>query len=222
MRGHFMAVTNQQIQFTYIADGTTTVFPFSCRVILESDLFVSVDDFKATNYTIQGLNSDDGGNVVFDTAPASGSTVLILRDVELKRETEYQTNGDFLAKTVNRDFDRLWMAIQGVCGWFKRALQYPLGGKNYDAENRKIENLADPEDKQDAATKQFVNSEDEKVKEYVNDLINSGLGGAITSLEHGFFMLSVNAEGHLILTHNDNEPAPPFAIVNGRLIYKID
>lgn len=149
-----MEVTNHKTQFTYIADGTTTVFPFSFRLILESDLFVSVDDIKATNYTIQGLNSDDGGNVVFDTAPASGSTVLILRDIEFKRETEYQT----LAKSVNRDFDRIWMAIQDGLGGFKRALQYSVDGKNYDAENRKIENLADPVNNQDAVNLQTMQS----------------------------------------------------------------
>ena len=44
---------------------------------------------------------------------------------------------------------------------------------------------------------------------------------AITELNPGMFALSVNAEGHLILTHNDNEPAPPLSIQDGKLIYTI-
>ena len=44
---------------------------------------------------------------------------------------------------------------------------------------------------------------------------------AITELSPGMFALSVNAEGHLILTHNDNEPAPPLSIQDGKLIYTI-
>lgn len=44
----------------------------------------------------------------------------------------------------------------------------------------------------------------------------------ITNLNPGMFMLSVNNNGNLLLTHNDNEPAPPMKIVNGRLIYTID
>lgn len=44
---------------------------------------------------------------------------------------------------------------------------------------------------------------------------------AITDLSPGLFGLSVNAEGHLILTHNDNEPAPPLSIQDGKLIYTI-
>ena len=29
-------------------------------------------------------------------------------------------------------------------------------------------------------------------------------------------------DGHLIVTHNDNEPAPPLSIRDGHLIYTID
>ena len=46
-------------------------------------------------------------------------------------------------------------------------------------------------------------------------------GAAITDLSSVLFGLSVNAEGHLILTHNDNEPAPPLSIQDGKLIYTI-
>lgn len=44
----------------------------------------------------------------------------------------------------------------------------------------------------------------------------------ITSLSPGYFGLSVDGAGHLILTHNDNEPQPPLSIMDGRLIYVID
>lgn len=43
----------------------------------------------------------------------------------------------------------------------------------------------------------------------------------ITSLNPGFFAMSVNSDGHLIMTHNDNEPQPPLSVEAGRLIYKI-
>lgn len=44
---------------------------------------------------------------------------------------------------------------------------------------------------------------------------------AVTSLAPGMFAMSVNQDGHLILTHNDNEPTPPFSVKNGHLIYTI-
>ena len=43
----------------------------------------------------------------------------------------------------------------------------------------------------------------------------------VTDLNPGYFAMGVNNEGHLILTHNDNEPAPPLSIQDGRLIYTI-
>lgn len=45
--------------------------------------------------------------------------------------------------------------------------------------------------------------------------------GITTSLNPGFFNLSVASDGHLYLTHNDNEPAPPLTIRDGHLIYTI-
>ena len=50
---------------------------------------------------------------------------------------------------------------------------------------------------------------------------DEGNPGVITELSPGLFGLSVNEEGHLILTHNDNEPAPPLSIQDGNLIYTI-
>ena len=47
-------------------------------------------------------------------------------------------------------------------------------------------------------------------------------GSAVAmTLAPGMIAMRVNEEGHLILTHNDNEPAPPLSIVNGRLVYTI-
>ena len=50
---------------------------------------------------------------------------------------------------------------------------------------------------------------------------NDGVA-VITQIAPGMFALAVNSDGHLILSHNDNEPTPPLKIVNGRLVYTID
>ena len=49
-----------------------------------------------------------------------------------------------------------------------------------------------------------------------------GNNGVVTQLDPGMFGMHVDEDGHLILTHNDNEPAPPLSIQDGRLIYSID
>lgn len=49
-----------------------------------------------------------------------------------------------------------------------------------------------------------------------------GDAAAVVNLGAGYFAMSVSEEGHLIVTHNDNEPAPPLSIKDGRLVYTID
>ena len=92
-----MSVSNQRVQYEYIADGDTVVFPFSCRVVYASDLIVMVNGVRVNNYSVEGINQPHGGNVVFHTPPASNSRVFLLRNIPLMREADYQTNGDFLA-----------------------------------------------------------------------------------------------------------------------------
>ncbi len=165
-----MAVNRQRTRYEYVADGNTTVFPFSCRVVYESDLCVMIDGDRVTSYTVTGLNVASGGNVVFYSPPPTDSRVLITRKIPLRRETDYQTNGDFLASTVNSDFDRIWMVLQDSNGENERALMYPLGGYHYDAENRKIENLANPQFPTDAATKRLVDDSYRSLYNQINVL----------------------------------------------------
>lgn len=49
----------------------------------------------------------------------------------------------------------------------------------------------------------------------------AGESGTIVNLGTGMFAMSVSEEGHLIVTHNTSDPAPPLAIVDGRLKYLI-
>ena len=182
-----MSVSNQQIYYEYIADGYTVVFPFSCRVIYPSDITVTIDGKQVSSYRVEGVDRPNGGNVVFSVAPVANSRVVLARDIPLIRETDYQTNGDFLAKTVNRDFDRLWMALQNAFIWVRRALRYPKNGTNYDAENRRIENLGYPVNQKDATTKYYVDQEYDKVKKAIDTVSDNMVQGFITveSFEKG-------------------------------------
>lgn len=49
---------------------------------------------------------------------------------------------------------------------------------------------------------------------------NDGVA-VITQINPGLFSMAVNSDGHLILSHNDNEPTPPLEIINGRLVYTV-
>lgn len=59
--------------------------------------------------------------IIFEKAPIG--RLLLQRSIKLVRETDYQENGDLLAKTVNQDFDRIYLAMQGLAQDNTKALR---------------------------------------------------------------------------------------------------
>ena len=133
-----MAVTEQSPTSSFTANGVTTVFAFAFLLLQESDLVVQVTDTSGVvttktlgmDYTIAGVGVATGGTVTFTAAPASDYKVVIFRDSAIERATDYQNNGDLLAETVNKDFDRLWLVLQEIFNGGKGAptsLRVPNG-----------------------------------------------------------------------------------------------
>ncbi|MBH2771207.1 hypothetical protein I5L29_02540 [Serratia marcescens] len=152
-----MSVPNQTPYNIYTANGLTTVFPYEFYLLNAGDLAVSLNGSVITSgYTISGVGNVDGGEVLFLTPPANGVTVMLERMIPTYRLTDYQDNGDLLADTVNKDFDRLWMAIQQAFIYWGLALTRPLLGGPFNAKWYRIEQLSDPINGQDAATKNYV------------------------------------------------------------------
>lgn len=152
-----MSVPNQTPYNIYTANGLTTVFPYEFYLLNAGDLAVSLNGSVITSgYTISGVGNVDGGEVSFLTPPANGVTVMFERVIPTYRLTDYQDNGDLLADTVNKDFDRLWMAIQQAFIYLGLALTRPLLGGPFNAKGYRIENLGYPVNSSDAANKQYV------------------------------------------------------------------
>lgn len=151
-----MSVPNQIPYNIYTANGQTTVFTYEFYIISASDLEVSINGSVVSGYSVSGVGNKDGGDITFLTPPANGVVVMLERVVPTFRLTDYQDNGDLLADTVNKDFDRIWMAIQRALIDLGLALTRPLFGGPFDAKGYRISNLADPVNDQDAVNKRFV------------------------------------------------------------------
>lgn len=126
-----MSVSNQETVFQYVGNGVTVTFPYNCQVQQANDLDVYINDAPViSGITKNGIGNLSGGSVTFSVAPASGAAVRLERVVVLERTTDYQQNGDFLARVVNPDFDRIWMALQQQESDQSRALKFPKSDIN--------------------------------------------------------------------------------------------
>jgi hypothetical protein len=138
----------------YIANGSTTIFPYTFRTTETAQVKVYVGGVLQTSgYTISQYDTN-AGNVTFTTAPTNGSIVRIQRSITLNRETDYLDGGALAATSLDNDFDKIVMMIQDLDANAIKELSQEI----LDAQSKKILNVATPTAGTDAANKAYVDS----------------------------------------------------------------
>lgn len=108
----------------YTANGVATVYTITFLLLDAADLQITLNgDPVTTGFTLTGIG-DAQSTCTFSAAPTGD--LLFQQVVPFQRLADYQNNGDFLAITVNRDFDRLWLAIKQLNRDSNRALTVSL------------------------------------------------------------------------------------------------
>lgn len=129
-----MTVSTSTSTASYAANGSTTTFAYPFKIFNDSDLVVilrntttSVETVQVLNsaYTVTGAGNVAGGNVVFGTAPASGNTIFIRRQLPVTQEVDYVPNDPFPAETHEAALDKLTMLVQQTKTDTDRAILFP-------------------------------------------------------------------------------------------------
>jgi hypothetical protein len=117
-----MTVSSTTTKNSYSGNGSTTTFAYGFKIFADADLTVILRSAAGTetvqtlttNYSVTNAGVDGGGNVVFVTAPASGVTVVIRRNMALTQSTDYVANDPFPAATHEDALDRLTFISQQI------------------------------------------------------------------------------------------------------------
>ena len=127
-----MTVSSTTKRNSYTGDGSTTTFAYSFKIFDEDDITVILRttatgtetvQTKTTHYSVTGVGSTSGGNVVFGSAPTSAQTVVLLRQTAQTQATDYTPNDPFPAASHEDALDKLTLVAQDQQDELDRAIK---------------------------------------------------------------------------------------------------
>jgi len=127
-----MTVSSSTNRDDHAGNGVTVAFTVNfkflanshIRVIHKDALGVETTWVEITDYTLTGAGNPTG-TLTAVTAPASGETITILRNVPQTQETDYVENDSFPADTHETALDKLTMQVQQLQENLDRLIQFP-------------------------------------------------------------------------------------------------
>jgi len=122
-----MIVPEKPARNDYVGDATITQFPFNFAIIDETHLTVLVDGVALvlnSNYTVSGVAVETGGTVTITPPPAIGVAITLLRNQPFSQTSIYQNNEDFPQKRLEKDLNKVVMALQQVKELSRRSLAF--------------------------------------------------------------------------------------------------
>ena len=128
-----MTVSTTIIKNSHNGNGSTTNFAYQFKILQDSDLTVIIRSSTGTettktlttHYTVAGAGDASGGSITFTTGntPASGETVVIIREVPQTQAIDYIANDPFPAESHEEGLDRATMTTQQVQEELNRSIK---------------------------------------------------------------------------------------------------
>ena len=139
----------------YTGNGTTTTYaiPFSYRSA--DDLTATVAGVNITAYTLDAA----GTNLTFTTAPANGAAIEIRRTTSQSTKLVDYVSGAVLTENdLDTDSDQAFYMSQEAIDKAGDVITLDNVDFNWDIQNKRLKNVADPVDNTDAVNKQFIST----------------------------------------------------------------
>lgn len=123
-----MTISSTTNRWAYTGDASSTAFAYTNKIFAAGDLRVLVDGVLqtlTTHYAVSGVGAAGGGNVTFVTAPGSGASVVIVRELTYTQETNLLDSGPFPAESTEDALDRAVILAQQLQDGLARTLRQP-------------------------------------------------------------------------------------------------
>jgi hypothetical protein len=124
-----MPLSNSNVRDVYNGNGIATSYPYTAKIYSADQLSVTVGGVVQaymSDYDLTGIGSDNGGNVLFYSAPGSGTkNIIVERLLTYARDQDYQSAGQFREDVLDRDIDERVMQIQQLAADLELSLKLP-------------------------------------------------------------------------------------------------
>ena len=135
---------------SYTADGNTSTFAITFSFIDSTHVKVFLDGVATTNFTVSG------SNVVMNSNPSNSVVVLIKRETPTNaRLVDFQDGSVLTESDLDKSADQNFFIAQEINDESQSALKLGVDD-TYDAQSKRIKNVADPTASQDAVTKNYL------------------------------------------------------------------
>lgn len=132
-----MTVLNLTDRIKYNGNGATVSFAYPFQILTDADMLAVVISSLGVpttlvlndDYSVTGAGNVNGGTVVLSAGSLcpTGSTLTLLRDMDLTQETDYVDGQAFSAESVELALDKTAMINQQLKEEISRALKLPAG-----------------------------------------------------------------------------------------------
>ena len=139
----------------YTGNGSTTAYAISYSYRDAADLIVSINGVATTSYT---LNSA-GTTLTFDSAPANASAIEIRRKTsQTVRLTDYAAGSVLTENDLDTDSTQAFFMSQEAIDDAGDVIKIDSANFQWDVQNKRLTNVADPVDNTDGVNKQFIST----------------------------------------------------------------